>query len=850
MSKELLVRDPVAFTAYYSGLNMAQFHCDVLYTIDSYPRVAVMLPAGHGKALALDTEIPTPDGWATMADLAPGDLVFGLDGRPVPVIAKSPVWRERECYRVGDIVADAEHLWLARTEDWSGPEVVSTPNLHSRRGRGARLPLTPPLLLPDADLPVDPYVLGLWLGGGHTGCGRVTFGDEDWPFLSAEVRRRGYELGERDSGCAATVYGLSPALRRLGVLHDKHIPPAYLRSGYEQRLDLLRGLMDSDGYFPERGLAEFCSTSRRLAEGVVELVRTLGVKASMTTGGATLCGHDCGPKYRVSFYLKDAALLPRKAERTRNAERYAHRYVNPEPAERHDTVCIQVASPDGMFLAGRDFVPTHNSTLMKWYVIFKIAQNRNVRIILLMKNQEEVNMYARAIRHELIINHALVRDFGSFMPTGRDAVWSNDSIIVKGRQITEPQPTVLFASAATIDSVLGKRSDIVIADDIVTPTTVSTAAQRDKQWAVFNEGVETSPQYIWDRDVNGRLKVPSHIGWPTDIEYEKLVLIGTVFHPDDLFHRKVGNIAAMPHGTLITKCKDPAYVALRFDCWTDGEKTKPLWPARWTAEKLRLKEKSIGTIEFQKRYRNIAVDEGSMVFRKVWFHGGEESGVNYPGCLDRGRRMGESPPHCNYTIMGLDPSTGRKGKGTTFSAFVIIAVDMKSNPMVRYVVDVYRAQLGFDDIISVMLDGDEAHGLPGLHRLYQYNQGRVEANAAQTYLIDNLRVKSYCLNTGLRILPHETQTRQKSDPVIGVMSMQEMMKNGWLSIPYADEPSTREKAEEFIDQLLSFPIGVYDYAMALYFAETAVRGFGSRYRCFGGEGRGPVYTNPRFRSRA
>lgn len=679
---ELLTRDPVAFTAYYSGLTMTDFHCEMLYTIDHYPRSAIMLPAGHGKLLALDTPIPTPEGWTTIGEIRVGDALFAGDGSVCRVVAKSEV-ETPECYLVQDtrekspVVAGADHLWPA--------------------------------------------------------------------------------------------------------VPDSH------------------------------GLRERLYTSRELAH--------------------------YGEKHRVFFYLKNAARMPRKAG--------SRRSISCVPTESVECQCIQVTSQDGTYLAGRSMLPTHNSTMMKWYVVYKIAQNRNVRIILLMKNQEEVNMYARAIRQELAANQQLLKDFGRFVPNGRDAVWSNDSIIVRGRQITEPQPTVLFASAATIDSVLGKRSDIVIADDIVTPTTVSTLAQRDKQWAIFNEGVETSPQYIWDHDRNGKLLVPPHIDWPMGVGYEKLVLIGTVFDTDDLFHRKVGNIGRLPHGKLVTDCKDPAYVALKFDCWTDKEKTKPLWPARWSAEKLRLKEKSVGTIEFNKRYRNIAIDEGSMVFKRIWVYGGEDGQVKYPGCLDSRRRMGDVPEDADYLIMGLDPSTGRKGRGTSFSAFVVIAVDRKANPIVRQIVDVYRAQLGFDDIISVITDGDDHHSLPGLHKLYDYDQGRVEANAAQTYLLDNARVKTYCLNHGLRLLPHETQTRQKNDPFVGVASMQEMVKNGWLRIPYADEPSTREKAEDFIEQLLNFPSEPYDFAMALYFAEVAVRGFGSSYRQIG-NGYGKTIMNPRF----
>lgn len=484
------------------------------------------------------------------------------------------------------------------------------------------------------------------------------------------------------------------------------------------------------------------------------------------------------------------------------------------------------------------------STLIsKWYTIFKIAQNRNVRQILAFKSDDEKKRYARAIRSELSNNRKLITDYGRFQPQGKDVVWSNDAIEVYGREISEPTPTVLFATSTSIDQVLGARCDVAGLDDIVTKTTVSTQEQRDKQWEVINEGIETGPQYMWERDPRTKkLLVPEHISWPDDIEYEKLWMAGTVFHPDDLFHRKIGKIAEMKNGVLYRKVKDPKYVAIKFDIWRDYDKRIPMWPEWWTPEKIDLEERSAGTVSFNRRRRNIAIDEGSMVFRRAWIHGGMDGSLEFPGCLDRTRSFGELP-NDPYIVMGLDPSTGRKGKGTSWSSFIVMAVDRKESPQKRYIVDLFRKQMGFDDIVSYMTTGDEAHGIEGFFTKYHYHEGRVEANAAQTYLIDNARVREAGLQ-GCRILPHETQAKNRNDPLVGVSSMQRMVKDGLLSIPYRN-PSDREQAQEFIDQLLMFPEGTDDYCLALWFAEIAIRGLGSKYKSWGAN-RGDLILNPRF----
>ena len=375
--------------------------------------------AGGGKALALDTPIPTPDGWITMGDLSVGDAVFDENGQACRVIAATVVMRGRPCYRValsdgGSIVADAGHQWL--TFDLNEREALRrrTPEFRAnrrqrrpRRGTGARPDLVerntgaehdtlgaptgtvrttaemaesvthrgrtnhairvcPGLSLPDADLLVDPYVMGAWLGDGTSSQAAITTAD---PEILVEIGRRGYTVTDRTSVYAYGILGLLDGLRESGVLNNKHIPRAYLRGSEAQRLDLLRGLMDTDGTALPAGGCEFYTTSPALAEGVRELLVSLGIKANVREARAMLDGRDCGPKYRIKFTTsRPVFTLERKAERQPDSERGVQdwRIVTAvEPVESVPVRCIQVDSGSSLFLAGAGMVPTHNSHLMR-----------------------------------------------------------------------------------------------------------------------------------------------------------------------------------------------------------------------------------------------------------------------------------------------------------------------------------------------------------------------------------------------------------------------------------------------------------------------------------------------------
>ncbi len=380
---------------------------------------------GGGKALALDTPLPIPNGWTTMCDVAVGDTLFDRHGKPCTVLARTDVMTDRPCYRLtfsdgSEIVADGQHRWLTQTLTERANNVHRTDEFRERRRRirpsrstGKRpdlaaankerayaylepidgnlhtteeiaatlerrdsaknhaVPVAGPLDLPARDLQLDPYILGLWLGDGTSANGNMTITEPEivQAFADSGFRTRISGNTITRSPCHI-VYGLATLLRQAGVLGNKHIPSVYLRASTEQRLSLLQGLMDTDGYAsPEDGGCEFTTTSKALRDGVTELLLTLGVKAVAHEGRATLYGKDCGPKWRILFFTDLPVFrLPRKvAAQKRDNFRGSHArhyIVAVEPVPSVPVRCIQVSSPDGTFLAGREMIPTHNSEVL------------------------------------------------------------------------------------------------------------------------------------------------------------------------------------------------------------------------------------------------------------------------------------------------------------------------------------------------------------------------------------------------------------------------------------------------------------------------------------------------------
>jgi hypothetical protein len=376
--------------------------------------IAVLGRRGKGKSLDLNTPLTTPTGWTTMGDIKVGDVLFDDRGDPCTVTAVMPVYDDHECFRVGfsdgaAIVADADHLWL--TEDRGSrsyhfnrrrkgsvevgregrpqcmrknfPMVRTTVEIRDTLTHGARGDLnhsidnTAPLNLPEIDLPIHPYVLGAWLGDGASMAATITVAESDSETLE-HIRSLGYVIGrnyskDRSKTPTYPIQGgpdgltLRYHLRTLGILGKNSIPAAYRRGSIDQRLELLSGLMDTDGWVEASGDCHFGSTKEWITDLVHELAVSLGWMVRRSEKPVKWQGAETGVFYLARFRPNRPPFhLARKASKVRSdvtqSSRHRHRMVKSvEPVPSVPVRCIAVDSPSNLFLAGRDLVPTHNT---------------------------------------------------------------------------------------------------------------------------------------------------------------------------------------------------------------------------------------------------------------------------------------------------------------------------------------------------------------------------------------------------------------------------------------------------------------------------------------------------------
>ena len=358
-----------------------------------------------GKALALDTVLPTPTGWTTMGEVQVGDQVIGADGRPTRVVAATDVMDERPCFEVhfsdgSLIVADAEHQWLTddRAARRSAQEAKQRPGGKRRAVAAVRttteiaatlrcatkdarlnhsVATTAPLTLPDRDYLVQPYTLGAWLGDGTSAAAQITSADPeivvrleaDGLVVSPIDGRQRYSL--RLPAHAVAEHGtVAGRLRTIGVLGNKHIPVGYLRGSERQRRDLLAGLLDTDGTVAPTGLVQFTSTSLRLAGDVRELVVSLGYRCGVSRRVVRGASPASSVAVTISFSTDDVVFWLDRKQRAhkergqRILTRRGSRLITQiRPTDSVPVRCIQVDADDHLYLAGPSMIPTHNSTM-------------------------------------------------------------------------------------------------------------------------------------------------------------------------------------------------------------------------------------------------------------------------------------------------------------------------------------------------------------------------------------------------------------------------------------------------------------------------------------------------------
>jgi predicted phage terminase large subunit-like protein len=521
---------------FYPGYQASRFHELLAMKLEDclrrkVKRLILNVPPQHGKQLDDDTPVMTPKGWVRHGDLRVGDEVYHPDGKAVAVVGVTePTMSDMEVEFTNGakIVAHENHEW--RVYDRTGKpcwKTVETKYLASRKlisgglkgQRGSRcimqVPERAPIAGKSRKLSVHPYLLGVWLGDGRTS-------NPDFCYATADigVYERVLSLGfkptwqsvHRDTG--VNYVGFAAALRTplksMGLIGCKHIPMDYLLASEKQRMQLLAGLIDTDGSTdPNNGRIRFVTCSARLRDDFCDLIRTLGWEPSVWT--AEPCTSSSGvigrqPVHYVAFQPDRAipCALARKAKLTVAKKRrigiVAVRKVAPRPGR-----CIQVDREDGLYLAGRELIPTHNSvTASVMFPAWALTKFPTLRFFQAGHTGDLSKGFSREARNAVMSDRYL-----SYYPelvnkrVNRENFWKTN---LGG-----------YYYATSVGGGTGVPADILIIDDPhADRQSANSQNKRDRVWDWFTstamtrlapDGVVIIIQTRWHRDdLSGRLQ--------------------------------------------------------------------------------------------------------------------------------------------------------------------------------------------------------------------------------------------------------------------------------------------------------------------------------------------------------
>jgi len=358
---------------------------------------------GVGKEMPLDTPIPTPEGWKTMGDMTVGQKVFSRDGEVYKVRGVYPQG-SKDVYKItfndgSSTKCGLDHIWTVRDKNrkrrnkgWTTKTIGDLLdsglkyNLDASRklsGRKAALkweiPTTKPVNYNKKNLSIDPYILGALIGDGSlTGsCPAVSIPNFQKEIKEEMVSRldEGYHMRKNDYPNCPQYYisqkgwgGQSKKNKyqqevlslKLNVKsRDKFIPKTYLLGSIDQRIDLLKGLMDSDGSC-DKNRSNYHTTSKRLSMDVVELVQSLGGVAKVNIYDRSAEGKPTEYRVRVNVNFCPFNLSEKSKQWNpiKTVESKLIESIEKEASEQQQ--CISVDSPDNTYLT-ESYIVTHNT---------------------------------------------------------------------------------------------------------------------------------------------------------------------------------------------------------------------------------------------------------------------------------------------------------------------------------------------------------------------------------------------------------------------------------------------------------------------------------------------------------
>ena len=371
---------------------------------DKIDELFLSMPPRIGKALANDTPILTPNGWIKHGDLRVGDKVFRPNGDVAEIININPKCQMTHRVTMTDgstFDCHENHEWMVYDRRYGEVRVYETKkmigHLHNggveqRRGHRYNFQLLQKNFLKGEHkhLDVDPYTLGVWLGDGTNDDPRIT-GDKKDNAIIDKICSNGYEISHvyehKTTGVMSTEFKqLRFDLQKLGFCYsrkrvEKYIPVEYLTADIDQRLELLAGLLDTDGCLVRKEKRySFTTSEEKLKDTFITLVSTFGWRLSVKECNPIVSSSGIiGKKKYWVIAFNPTTEIPCVLERKQLKEFIKQRRIaikSIEPLTEYvEGNCISLNVEDGMYLAGERLTPTHNTTMLLFLATWLIGRD-------------------------------------------------------------------------------------------------------------------------------------------------------------------------------------------------------------------------------------------------------------------------------------------------------------------------------------------------------------------------------------------------------------------------------------------------------------------------------------------
>jgi len=813
-----------------------KFHYEVAEELNrkNNKPLGLILPRGHAKHIRLDQVVLTKRGWVQVRNLRNNDYVFGSDGNPKKIVGLSDIVY-KDIYEIilrdgRSILVSGEHLWTVRrlngyTEDdryTTLKTVDMLKNYHIDRVDkrfntvvrtfNYAIDNPSPINLPENELPLDPYLLGLIIGDGsiskESGFVRIHSSIDDYEEIIGYLS--GYDIGcirkcKTGKGIRFSVRGIGKKIKSLKLnvnVYNKFIPDIYLQSSINQRLELLRGLMDTDGCLSTKssnGIRVYFSTvSYRLAKDVVYLVRSLG-------GSAKIYKRQSGKYNSFNISIKiglSPFKLKRKSSRFVPHNKLFNAIVSIRYVGKDLCRCLIVDSDDSLFVA-RDFILTHNSTLIKCKIVhdFVFAKKayewgfqerpRGLFIAWVSSSQKKSKNNTSYVKLHLDHNDRIKFYFGKL----RGDVWNQEDVTtIHGDRLISSSnlSSIRGDTQATIQSGALRFTNVYV-DDAENEDNTRTAGAREKITDIIMNGIlpAIDPQDPWAR----------------------LVIIGTPVHYDSFIARLLDQYNRIKDDKK--KIEEHPWKIIAYPATQPNMPGGVLWPSWMPKEKLdeikrRYALSPRGISGYYQEYElEVQSRETALWTRdhlRFWngyytFNAGQSYIVT------------DSEYIPINTFLGCDPATDIATKHSDYSVIMVIGVDINRN---IYVIDYVRERgiptLGLRDN-SGKLTGKKGvvDYIIEMYQKYHCLNGTVEDVAMNRSVFQSLMAEKRRLGIwSVSIIPEKPGGKEKMNRIYSELNAR--FSGGQIHV--------RENHFDLIDEILKFgPKMAHDDTLdALYYA--------------------------------